>query len=170
MKKKKENSRTTFALRGTFATLPLRKSPSSNRWAYKISMSKHDCDKESVGYLLGTGTWLDWFPKLPRPMIAIGKKDLYSVLINGEGFTLPVDGTKDSAIGFYTTRFVAAENIREAEKVAYDRVLKEWEHKGFLELCGKKPVLSTEEVVILDEWFIFRSATGFAFYDNEESV
>ena len=132
-------------------------------------MNKQKHDEEPVGYLLGTGTWLDWLPKLPRPVIAFGKKDLYSVLLNGEGFTLPIDDSNDPAIGFYTTRYVAAENIRDAEKVARERVLKEWERRGFYELCDKEPVLSTEEVIILDGWFIFRSATGFAFYDDEES-
>jgi hypothetical protein len=131
-------------------------------------MNSHDHENEDY-YLLGTGTWLDWLPNLPKPLIAFGRKHLYSVLLNGQDFSLPIGGSKDPLIGFYTTRFVAAENLREAEKAAHGRVIREWKRKGYLKLCGKNPTLYTEEVIILNDHFRFRAATGFAFYDNEDS-
>ncbi len=133
-------------------------------------MNYQDHDNETDRYyLLGTGTWVDWLPRLPHPVIAFGKKDLYSVLLNGHNFILPIGDSKDPAIGFYTTRFVTAENIREAEKVAHKLVIREWENGGYFKLCGIKPSLTTEEVIIMDERFRLRSGYGFAFYDNEDS-
>lgn len=131
-------------------------------------MNSQDYEKEEY-YLLGTGTWLDWFPRLPRPVLALGSKDLYSVMLNGQDFILPIRGSKVPVIGFYTTRFVAADNFREAEKAAHKSVMREWENGGYLNLCGKRPSLSTEEVNILNERFRLRSGAGFAFYDNDDS-
>ena len=91
-------------------------------------MNDRDHDDETVAYLIGTRTWLDWLPRIPRPVIAMGRKDLYSVMMNGQDFILPIEGSKDPVIGFYTTRFVAAKNIREAEKLAHQLVMQEWEN------------------------------------------
>lgn len=133
-------------------------------------MNDRDHDDETVDYyLVGTGTWLDWLARIPRPVIAIGRKDLYSVMMKGQDFILPIEGSKDPVIGFYTTRFVAAKNIREAEKLAHQLVMQEWEKKGYDKLCGKRPSLSPEEVTILEERFRLRSGFGFSFYENDDS-
>jgi hypothetical protein len=34
---------------------------------------------EFVARVIGTGTWLDWIKKMPYPVFALGKNDLYSV-------------------------------------------------------------------------------------------
>ena len=131
-------------------------------------MNNQDLDNKKFAHLLGTGTWLDWLPNIPRPVIAFGRYDIYSVLLNGQDFSLPIGGLNDPAIGFYTTRYVAAENIRDAKKAAFVRVIREWENRGYRALCGKKPTLSTEEVLILKKRFRLRSGTGFTFYNSED--
>jgi hypothetical protein len=132
-------------------------------------MKNQDRDDEIVGHVLGTGTWRDWLPKLPRPIFALGKNDLYSVLLHGQDFILPIGGSEDPVIGFYTTRWVAAENYHKAEKKAFNSVIQEWNNKGYFNKCGRKPNLSTEKVVILNERFRLRSGAGFTFYSNEDS-
>ena len=132
-------------------------------------MKNQDQDDEIVGHVLGTGTWRDWIPKFPRPIFVFGKNDIYSVLIHGQDFVLPIEGSEDPAIGFYTTRFVTAENYHKAENAAFQSVTKEWDNKGYYNKCGKKPNLSTEKVVILNERFRLRFGTGFTFYGNSDS-
>lgn len=134
------------------------------------NMKKADRADEPVGYLLGTGTWRDWFPAIPRPVFAHGTKELYSVLIEGSDFSLSIGGTDTLAIGFFTTRFVAAADIRQAEKTALESVLHEWRCKGFLKLSGTIPKLHVEKVQLLSDRFLFRSGGGFTFFpdSNEE--
>ena len=133
-------------------------------------MKKADRADEPVGYLLGTGTWRDWFPAIPRPVFAHGTKELYSVLIEGSDFSLSIGGANDPVIGFFTTRFVAAADIRQAEKTAFESVLNEWRRKGFLKLSGAIPKLHVEKIQVLPGRFLFRSGTGFTFFpdSNEE--
>lgn len=132
-------------------------------------MNNQDHDDEVVGWVLRTGTWRDWIPKLPRLVFAFGKMDIYSVFLNGRDFVLQIRGHEDPIIGFYTTRFVAAENFHSAEKAACRSVLQEWEQKAYLKECGKDPKLSVEKVVILSERFRLRSGAGFTFYGSNNS-
>ncbi len=132
-------------------------------------MKHQDQDNDTDIHLLGTGTWLDWLPNLPRPVIALGENDIYSVFLNGKDFVLPIGDSDEPVVGFYTTRYVAARNFKEAKKAALDRVLLDWRNKGYLKLSGKEPSLTAEEVVISEKRFRYRSATGFAFYPDEDS-
>jgi hypothetical protein len=133
-------------------------------------MKKADRADEPAGYLLGTGTWRDWLPAIPRPVLALGTQELYSVLIEGFDFSLSIGGADDPVIGFFTTRFVAAANIRQAEKTALESVLHEWRCKGFLKLSGTIPKLHVEKIQLLSDRFLFRSGTGVTFFpdSNEE--
>jgi hypothetical protein len=117
--------------------------------------------------LIGTGTWRDWFRKIPRPVFALGKNDLYSVLLKGTGFTLPIEGADDPAISFYTTRFVAAGNMHAAKKAACRSVMNEWSLRGYLKISGREPTISIEEIDLLHERFRLRSGGGFTFYRND---
>lgn len=131
-------------------------------------MNHQDQDNDNeVFYSIGTGTFLDRLPRVPRPVLAFGKKDLYSVLVNGHDFILPLENSTNPLIGFYTTRFVAAENIRNAEEIAHKLVLMEWEKRGYFKISGSYPSLTSEEVTILNEKFRLRSGYGFAFYEDE---
>jgi hypothetical protein len=133
------------------------------------NMKKSGRADEPVGYLLGTGTWRDWFPAIPRPVFALGAKDLYSVLIEGSGFSLSISGTDAPVIGFFTTRFVAATDGRQAEKTAFESVLHEWRCKGFLKLSGTIPKLHVEKIQLLSDRFLFRSGGGFTFFPDSNA-
>ena len=124
--------------------------------------------KEFVGRAIGTGTWLDWIKKIPKPVFALGKYDLYSVFVEGINFTLPVGGADKPAIGFYTTRFVAAENVHAAKETARVSVLSEWNSKGYFKFSGKEPTLSITKVALLHYRFRLRAGTGFIFYSNDD--
>src|SRR3989442_1659547 len=90
-------------------------------------------ESEPIAWVLGTGTWRDVVRRLvrriPRPVLALGENELYSVMVHGSGFALPIAG-EAPAIGFYTTRIVAACNAREAERLALSAVEGDWQRKG----------------------------------------
>src|SRR5207247_9723918 len=64
------------------------------------------------------------------------------------------------AIGFYTTRVVAASNIREAEQLALAAVRREWRRKSFEDVAGRVPTLAVEEIRLLAGRFRLRSGAG----------
>ncbi len=115
-------------------------------------------------FAVRTGTWRDLIPRLPRPVLALGQKELYRVMFEGSGFTLFLDGVPKPIIGFFTTRYVAANNVREAQSAARSAVLNEWSRHGYRERTGAEPHLAIEEMEILEEWFRMRSGDGFAFF------
>ena len=125
-------------------------------------------EDEFIARLIGTGTWLDWIKKIPIPVFALGKNDIYSVFLEGTNFTLPIDGMEKPAIGFYTTRYVASENVHEAKKSAIKSALHLWNTRGFRKFSGNEPTISIEKVDLLYERFRLRSGTGFSFYCNDD--
>ena len=130
-------------------------------------MSDPESDEPSY-CVFGTGTWRDLFPRIPRPVLAIGTQQLYRVVIHGTGFSLPLDGRDESIIGFFTTRFVAAVNVRDAEIKACASVSTEWKQCGH-EACAEcSPLLELEELELVHGRFRLRSGAGFAFYAASE--
>jgi hypothetical protein len=115
-------------------------------------------------YILGTGTWRDFLPRLPKPVFALGAKELYRALVHGDGFALPVDGGR-SVVGFYTNRFVAAATPQEARRLAITSVQSEWKHRGYEKRAGQV-ALTVEELHVLSERFRYRSGSGFTFYSQ----
>jgi len=127
-------------------------------------MNNTDENDESQYSLIGSGTWRDFLPSLPKPVIALGHKSIYYVFIHGTRFEVRFGGTNMPLIGFFTTRFVAASNVRQAEQCAFQSVISEWEKEGFLGLSGVEPTLSVEKLEQLSERFRLRSGGGFTFY------
>ena len=118
-------------------------------------------DSEIKYYVVGTGSWRDLLPKLPRPVFAFGENDIYWVMVKGTGFTLPID---DSCVdSFFTGRFVSASTVRDAKRIAFALVGKEWEQKGYKERGGSVS-LTVNDIDVLRERFRLRSGTGFTFY------
>ena len=140
----------------------------ANGWAFYNTISDKNNDYEFVAQAIGTGTWRDWIKKIPKPVFALGKNDMYSVLVQGTDFKLPIGITDEPAIGFYTSRFVAAENVHAAKIAARNSVLNEWSTKGFLKVSGSDPKISIEEIDLLYERFRLRSGGGFSFYCNDD--
>ena len=123
---------------------------------------------EPFAWVIGTGTWPDTVRRLlrriPRPVFALGQNDLYSVVVHGGGFQLPIAGS-EPAIGFFTTRIVAARGVRHAEELALSRVERDWRRRG------RGPVaLEVDQTCLLPERFRLRSGTGAAFYTQDDRV
>ncbi len=96
----------------------------------------------------------------------------YKVLVRGDNFLLNLDG-KNQKLGFYTTRFVEAQNEEDAEERAI--VLLRDDSKlrsGVLNEQSDSPVMFAEEIVELKSFDGLKTpGTGFTFYpkENEES-
>ena len=129
-------------------------------------MNETNANEESY-FLLGTGSWRDLLPRVPRPVLAIGSKTLYRVLMEGSDFVLTIDGGDRHLVGFFTTRFVAARCRREAEKQAMSSVLRDWLRQGLDTRAGGLPKLTIEESDALRSRFRIRSGGGFAFFGDE---
>ena len=126
-------------------------------------MSDTESD-EPVGYFLGTGAWRDLLPRIPRPVLAIGAQQLHRVLIHGSGFSLPHRHSSEPIVGFFTTRFVAAANVRDAEIKSRASVLREWKRRGYEASAGASPILELEDLEVMHSRFRFRSGAGFSFF------
>jgi len=94
----------------------------------------------------------------------------FKVLLSGRGIDLAMED--DSAIGFFTTRLVRADDQKSAESLASDLVLSEWRLGGAYAQAnrGDLPVLSIEQSFSVG-WFegVFgRKASGYVFYCHED--
>lgn len=130
-------------------------------------MSKNELD-EPIGHVLKTGTWWGALGRIPRPVVAIGAKQLYRVMIHGSGFSLPPLADAPPIVGFVTTRFVAAANVRDAEAMARSSVLTEWKRRGYEALAGGSPTLGIEHLELVYSRFRVRSGAGFTFFAASE--
>jgi len=91
---------------------------------------------------------------------------LYRVLVQGEGFELPIEGSNDRLIGFFTTRFVAACSRLEAESLAQLHVVREWQGLSLMSYFTgtDEPCLSVIESEAIEGWFRPNKGQGFSFY------
>jgi hypothetical protein len=126
-------------------------------------MSDNQSD-QPIGHVLATGTWRDFLPRIPRPVFVIGAQQLYRVLIHGSGFSLPLSDDSETISDFFTTRFVAAANVRDAETKARSSVLREWKRRGYEARAGSSPVLELEDLAMVHSRFRLRSGAGFTFF------
>jgi len=121
-------------------------------------------------FLLGTGTWRDLLPRMPRPVFALSPKTLYRVLLEGSSFVLPVVGSARPIVGFFTVRFVAARARLEAEEKAQFAVLRDWRRQGFQTRTGVLPDLRIDSSEALRAHFRLRSGEGFAFFGDSDDA
>jgi hypothetical protein len=92
-------------------------------------------------------------------------KRKYRVLIKGQNFLLNKDGETPKT-GFYTTRFVEAQDAKQAEAVAIELIKSDAKLADIvLNKRGDTPRLHIEEV---EEVKRLRSQVGYAFYSEEE--
>ncbi len=103
------------------------------------------------------------------PVVAFGEKDIYRVLLLGQGFQIKHDADKP-LIGFYTTRYISAVIFQEAQVKTKNDVLEEWKQKGWAWIASSDPLLSIEEIDILPDRFLWRKASGFGFFPEEEEA
>ena len=94
----------------------------------------------------------------------------YKVFVHGQNFLLNLDG-KAEKVGFYTTRFVEANDDHEAEESAIatlrnDPTLRD----GVLNEEFDSPMLYVEEIAELDSFDgLTLPGTGFSFYSGDEA-
>jgi len=95
-----------------------------------------------------------------------GKKK-YIVSINGRNFLMRMDG-KIRKAGFYTTRFVEAQDVEEAEAVAIGLIRSDAKlSSSILNRREDPPILTVEEI---EEVKKLQSQEGYAFYPEEEET
>lgn len=113
-----------------------------------------------VGTLLRV---LRWFTV---PVVAIGRRSMYRVFVQGDGFELPIQHTDDKVVGFYTTRFVAASSRLEAESKAIVQIVREWQGLSLMShFTGtEEPCLTVVESNSIDGWLRRSGGQGFSFY------
>lgn len=121
-------------------------------------------------FLLGTGTWRDLLPRIPRPVLALSPKVLYRVLLEGSGFVLPVVQSARPVVGFFTARFVAARARLEAEETAKSAVLRDWRRQGFDTRTSVLPDLRIDNSEALRTHFRLRSGEGFTFFGDSDDA
>lgn len=94
-------------------------------------------------------------------------KRKYRVLIHGRNFLLSLDG-KVRKTGFYTTRFVEAQDAERAEVAAIELIKSD---PKLLDIVLNKredgPVMNVEEI---EEIKTLRPQAGYAFYSEEEDT
>ena len=101
---------------------------------------------------------------------SLGRMKKYKVFVCGQNFLLNLDG-KVGKVGFYTTRFVEAQNDHEAEENAIstlrnDPTLRD----GVLNEKSDAPMLFVEEIAELDSFDgLTLPGTGFSFYTGDEA-
>jgi len=113
-----------------------------------------------IGTLL---RFLRWFA---LPVVVVGARGMYRVMIQGEGFVLPIQNTGESVVGFYTTRFVSASSRLEAEAKAKLHVIREWQGLSLMShFTGtEEPCLTVAESSFIDGRFRRNQGQGFSFY------
>jgi hypothetical protein len=96
-----------------------------------------------------------------------GQIKKYKILVRGQNFLLKLDG-KAEKFGFYTTRFVEAQNENQAEDVAISRLRADPTlGDGVLNQQSDAPMLFVEEITELDSFDGLNMAgTGFSFYSE----
>ena len=80
------------------------------------------------------------------PVLALGARDLYTVVIEGFGFTLPVSFHPTPICGFYLSVNVAAVSVRAAQNAALALAERAWARKGFASLSSSTPQLRIDHI------------------------
>ncbi|HEX6097813.1 MAG TPA: hypothetical protein VF432_15920 [Thermoanaerobaculia bacterium] len=123
-------------------------------------------NEEPVAYVVTRGWLADFILRLTRPVVAWPGQELYRVVLHGHGFVHSVAGLPPR-IGFYTTYFVAARDVRSAEGKAVQRLRERWDTFYSDEATGDL-VIDVEESERLPQRFLRRSRWGLAFYRNDD--
>lgn len=93
----------------------------------------------------------------------------YRVFLRGENFLLNVDG-KPERSGFYTTRFVQANNPDGAELLAVDLIRSDrWLKDSVLNERPDPPTIFAEEIEIIDASDVPPAQGGYSFFPMDGS-
>jgi hypothetical protein len=96
-----------------------------------------------------------------------GNSMRFRVLINGQNYWLNIEG-KPQRTGFYTTRFVKAQDAEKAKAIAEEMIRVDSKlSDGLLNEQDDPPLICAEEV---EEVGTLEPASGYAFYSEDEDV
>ena len=128
---------------------------------------------EPIATVIGIGGFggklVGFLRRFRLPAIALGRRHLYRVMLEGSGFELPFEPSSPedrNPTGFLTTRFVAARTRAEAETKARSSVIRDWQGLSLMShFTGvDEPSLIVTESIAIDGWFRSRSGGGFIFF------
>jgi hypothetical protein len=132
-----------------------------------MSDIEKDEEGEDGNYCAVSFGWLDYIPKLPRPVFAWPGTDLWRALVHGHGFVIEGQGFARPIRGFYTTYFVRAKNRMEAAEAALRITRKRWENSVPGALASGDLLVEVDKVESVEDWFHWRSGGGYTFYASE---
>jgi hypothetical protein len=96
----------------------------------------------------------------------------FKVMLAGTGISLRCEGAGDPAIGFYTTRVVKARDPEQAQLVAKELVLSEWQTGGEYAAAnsGSLPLLTANSVFSVGflRGVFGRRPAGYSFYLRDD--
>jgi len=93
----------------------------------------------------------------------------YRVLLRGENFLLKIDG-KPTRMGFFTTRFVQANNRDGAELLAVDLIRHDKRlNDAVSNERADPPMLFADEIAVVDEGQVPVSSSGYSFFPMDSS-
>ena len=134
-----------------------------------------DADKP-IAFVIGPsgfiGTFLRFLRRFQLPVVALGRRHMYRVLLEGSGFELPLDTDDPNPNGFFATRFVAASTRTEAEAFARASVIRDWQGLSlFSHFTGvDEPILTVSESESIEGWFKLHKGGGFAFFTESDTA
>ena len=92
----------------------------------------------------------------------------FRVFLRGENFLLTVDG-QQTRMGFYTTRFVQADNPESAELLAVDLLRTDKKLRGVANLRSDPPMIFADEIDEVAADDVPESSSGFTFFPHDGS-
>ena len=93
----------------------------------------------------------------------------FRVFLRGENFLLTVDG-QQTRMGFYTTRFVQANNQESAELLAVDLLRNDKKLRGVANLRSDPPMIFADEIEEVAADDVPESSSGFTFFTHDGSA
>ncbi|UCG78321.1 MAG: hypothetical protein JSV21_00335 [Nitrospirota bacterium] len=93
----------------------------------------------------------------------------YKIILNGQNFIMKTAEGSEKC-GFYTTKYVEAENYTEAEKAAVESVRNDDElKKGVLNERDNQPLIYIEKIEELESFDHLKAlGEGYAFYPEKD--
>jgi hypothetical protein len=91
----------------------------------------------------------------------------FRVFLRGENFLLTVDG-QQTRMGFYTTRFVQANNPEGAKLLAVDLLRNDKKLRGVANLRSDPPMIFADEIDEVEADDVPERPAGFTFYPQNE--
>ena len=95
----------------------------------------------------------------------------FSVVMNGEGISVSSSDPDDDIVGFYTTRWVKAQNVDDAKHLAVDLVLRDWTDGEYADLSSGSPPRITNDMINEVNFFTYlrrRPGRGHTYYSSED--